>query len=218
MDGSVERGLDYLVTAFNSIIGVEGRPFGSTTNPHVGVSDDSKGVQWNAGVTKETGEGWVGVNLEGMAYGGYWPIAVFIENEQRQPRLPKLAATLGDAEQIVLTFFRDAWQAATRPSIQEQFIHGTPIRLNELTEHRWMEILAVAYGCLDPEKAHRGRGRQTVTLSRSGQREMQVSPHLHVRLPVWSSMPCSQAEAEARMRIGFHQLQPIYQVIKQQSS
>ena len=56
---------------------MRGRPFGTPRGRYQGVSDNAEGVQWNAGVDREQGSSWLGVNLEGMAYDD-WPIARLI--------------------------------------------------------------------------------------------------------------------------------------------
>ena len=102
--------LDCLRSAFKSTFRIEGRPFGMSGSRWVGVSDDAKGVQWNAPLDQEEGIVILGVNLEGMEYQG-WPIARFIERELAQPMLTNMTADFGD---IVVSLMRDAWQAAAR--------------------------------------------------------------------------------------------------------
>ena len=68
---------DRLRAAFTATFGIAGRPFGAPNGRWVGVSDDAKGVQWNAPLDQEQGVAMLGVNLEGMEYKS-WPIARLI--------------------------------------------------------------------------------------------------------------------------------------------
>ena len=205
------------IISFNAILGIDGRHFGAVNGDYEGVSDDNKGVQWNIRCEKASGIVELGVNLEGMTY-SYWPIAVFIENEMKYARLLELAPTLAGTEDISVAFYRDAWQFASRPRIEEEFISGTPVKLNHFTEAGWMATLAEAYTCLDASRGRRGRGTQTVTLRTRGKREMDVSPHLHISTPVWMTTPCTSEQARRKIEAGFRLLQPIYAIVKSQST
>lgn len=163
------------------------RMFGNVRRRHQGFSDDHEGVQRNAGVDRERGVVTVGVNLEGMAYRD-WPIARFIEAEQRSPLLPSLVQGDQHTGQMELWFTRDAWQFASRFEIREQYFGPEPpLLLSILSVERWRTMLAEAYACLDSVKGHRGRGRQVVTLS-TGPKEMTVSPHLQIKAVVRRSV------------------------------
>ena len=214
--GSRDANLHLLATAFNAVFRVSGRPFGTPHARYEGVSDDARGVQWNAGVDRERGVAWLGVNLEGMAYDG-WPIARFIERELDRPTLPDLCGKSPEVGTITTSWTRDAWQAAARLPIAEIQLGGTPIPLDKLDPDAWRALLLEAYGCLDPDKNHRGRAKQWVTL-RSGKVEKWVSPHLHFNWVLWRLVPRSQDEAEAVMRRGREVLEPVYQFVKGRSA
>ena len=203
--------LHTLIAAFNRVFGVNGRPFGSPHSRHEGVSDDAAGVQWNAGIERDEHYAWLGVNLEGMAYDG-WPIARFIERELDRPTLPDLCRTLPQAESIVMSWTRDAWQAAARLPIAKIQIGPTPRRLDNLTPEVWRTILLEAYRCLDPDRGHRGRATQTVTLNR-GPAEKAVSPHLHIERVLWRGVSKSQDEAEAKLVLARDVLMALHQFV-----
>jgi hypothetical protein len=211
-----EIGLSYAISAFQAILGIEGRRFGAANHPEWGVSDGNEGVQWNIDVNLDIEAARLGVNLEGMKYNG-WPIATFIENELNRSMLLEIVPQMEGHTDICVAFYRDAWQATARPRIQENPIGRKAIRLNELTYTGWKRILEEAYACLDPTRNHRGRTKQIVTLTHRGRREMQVSPHLRIYTQVWDSTPVSADEAQARVRAAFHELVPIYEVVVSQS-
>ena len=214
--GSRDASLRMVVAAFNAVFRVSGRPFGLPHGRYEGVSDNAQGVQWNAGLDRERGTAWLGVNLEGMAYDG-WPIARLIERELDHPTLPDLCSKLHDAAMVMTSWNRDAWQAAARLPIAEIQLGDTPTTLDKLDPDKWRTILLDAYGCLDPDKHHRGRAKQTVTL-RSGKVEKWVSPRLHFSWVLWRSVPQSQDEAEALVRRGREALEPVYQFVRGRSS
>ena len=91
-----------------------GKPFGQWKSAGFGYSDDVKGVQWNIGVNRNTGEIALGVNLEGSAKGGgNWLISDFILSELDRPTIELIKAKVG-AGRVQLTLARDAWQGASR--------------------------------------------------------------------------------------------------------
>lgn len=210
--GAGDQGLDLLVTAFSAVFGVTGRPFGTAHGPDQGVSDNAQGVQWNAGVDRRRGAYWLGVNLEGMAYDD-WPIARLIERELHRPTFLDLCGHLPQPSVITMSWFRDAWQASARLPITELHIGPTPMTLDRISPDIWRAILLEAYGCLNPDKNHRGRARQTVTL-KSGVVERWVTPHLHLAVDMRRTPPRSQDEAEALMRQGRGLLLPVYEFVK----
>lgn len=77
---------------------------------------------------------------------------------------------------------RDAWQGASRLSIEEKFLGGRKFSLSELDQQLWREILKEALTCLDESKSYRGRKTgQTVTLKSNGNKVVKgISPHLNV--------------------------------------
>jgi hypothetical protein len=209
---------DFAVNAFNSILGVKGKPFDSQK----GVSDEIKGVQWNIAIT-ENGEAKLGVNLEGMEYKNIegmkyknWPISTFLKEELDNPRLPSLAKVITDANKIHIKLDRDAWRVRKRPPIKEKNIEGSGTLLSELTDTVWSEMLKEAYDCLNSDKNHRGRAKQFVTLMPSGEvKEMEVSPHLGFKTIVWSSIPNSEEEAKSKLQEAFRRLRPLYDFVKE---
>jgi hypothetical protein len=163
------------------------RAFGAPSLGYEGLCDAVAGVQWNAWTEDSTGGAFVGVNLEGLAYGGEWPITRFILNELRAPRLPVVAMRLEMPAAVELRFLRDAWQVTARPRILEASIAPSPTTLDRLRADDWARMLSGALACLRPDKDHRGRAVQHVTrVGASVPVQMEVSPHLQFRcrLPV----------------------------------
>lgn len=178
----------HLLHRFTELLNVKGRPFGQLNKPTFGVSDGRDGVQWNLKIHRHDQTARVGVNLEGLAYGG-WPIAALIKSELDAPALPNLVRQLGNPQRMTLRFARDAWQLAARPPILEEHLGGREFCLSELTGDVWHTILTEALGCLDKERKYLGRARQTVTQVRKAglepeSRIMEVSPHLTIWTPV----------------------------------
>lgn len=206
-------GLDYAVSAFQKILGVEGRRFGVSSRPEHGISDGVQGVQWNLKVDQDTEEARLGVNLEGVKYSN-WPIATFVENELTRSRLLKVAPRVKDND-IWVAFYRDAWQVSVRALINERLISQT--KLSELSETEWKQILEEAYTCLDSARNHRGRAKQMVTLINRGETMMDVSPHLHIYTVVWDTTPESESMARSRIQRGFDRLKPIHEIVTSQS-
>lgn len=203
---------DAVVGAFATVFGIAGRPFGTPHGRSQGVSDNAEGVQWNAGVDREQGSSWLGVNLEGMAYDN-WPIARLIEHELTRPRFPELCRGLPERASLVMSWTRDAWQAAARLPITEIQIGKTPITLDRLTEARWCEILREAYDCLDSSRGHRGRALQTVTL-KAGPAKKYVSPHLHIQRVLWSGRDPAADDAAETLRRALTIMQPVYDFVR----
>jgi hypothetical protein len=202
---------DSVVAAFTAVFKVAARAFGTVGGRYQGVSDNAEGVQWNAGVERHESTAWLGVNLEGMAYED-WPVASFIERELDRPRFPDLCGTLPDSTSLIMTWTRDAWQAAARLPIVEIQLGATPITLDRLTAETWRGILQEAYACLDASRGHRGRALQTVTL-KGGPAERYVSPHLHVHRVLWRGRAPLADEAITRMTETRTFLQPVYDFV-----
>lgn len=157
----------------------------------------------------------VGVNLEGIKYRG-WPIARYIEAEQRDPQLPAFARSYEHASAAELWFSRDAWQFASRPAIVEQHLGPEPpIRLDALSDSLWTQMLADAYDCLDPGRGRRARAKQIVTLTSGRKVEKDVSPHLQIKLVVRRSVHLDGLDEPfetAKVR-----LQPVRELVQRQS-
>lgn len=196
---------DRLRKAFVHVFGETQRAFGSRARRIGGLSDGNEGVQWNAGYNPDTGEAWVGVNLEGMQYHD-WPVARLIWRELQTPTLPSLVRKLQNTRDVVVRWRRDYWQAASRPPIEEKDIAPTPILASQLTEDLWRKALEGAAGCLDATESGAGRATRQVTLSVSKQRVTgPVSPHLTILVP--SAAPFDWELYFSRARA---QLQPFY--------
>lgn len=194
---------DQILNVFNSILKINGRQFGQNGKEYYGLSDDAKGVQWNIAISKENKNTRLGVNLEGMKYKD-WPIAKFIENEKNKMSLCN-TGELSQADKIIVGFYRDAWQCASRPDIDEYHIQKeTP--LSQLNEDIYNSMLNEAYDCLNSNKNHRGRAKQYVTTTKN-KKLMEVSPHLNIHMYI------SYSSSKLEMKKIFNVLQPIYDLV-----
>ncbi|MDK1895499.1 GIY-YIG nuclease family protein [Klebsiella sp. K4-172] len=176
-----------MLQSFCDVLGVKGRAFGQLNKPFFGMSDGNEGVQWNISVNTKTKNVHIGVNLEGKIYKN-WPISQLIKSELSAPRLLSVIEELETSDDIYLTFWRDAWQVASRPEIKEKYIGGRSFILNELNSDKWNCILSEAQECLDKESGYLRRSIQDVTIvKKDGSnivRAMQVSPHLTIWSPL----------------------------------
>lgn len=206
--------LAYAESAFRSVIG-EPHPFGSPSGPNCGFSDGNQGVQWNVDIDRDTCTAKLGVNLEGLKYLN-WPIALFIEHELEHHQLITLCQKIEGSSKISVCFYRDAWQAASRPPIDEKVIGD--IRLHKLTESRWDDMLRIAHQCLNADKGYRGRATQWVTLKKSGRRLKQVSPHLHIYTRLWNEIPSSPKGAKKLLQDGVGLLSQVYDFVENSST
>ena len=190
-----------LFESFASILAVKARPFGQTQRSIFGVSDGNEGVQYNISVFPEENSIRLGVNLEGMAYGGKWPLALLLLKEYSQPTIQ----TLPHLDDVYLTLTRDAWQLASRPPIAEEHITSRPgMRFSDLSSEFWKGLVETALSCLDAQRNYRGRARQTVTrLSSQARSVMEVSPHL----VIWTEI----SGGEDGLMAGFKRLRPFYE-------
>lgn len=176
-----------LLQHFCEILGVKGRPFGQLNKAYFGMSDGNEGVQWNISISPKENHVRVGVNLEGKAYKN-WPISQLIKSEIMSPRLHRAIGKTNSSDEAHLTFWRDAWQVASRPEIKEKYIGGREFRLSELTSEKWQCVLREALECLDEKHDYRKRNTQSVTVIKKNgtatSRIMQVSPHLTIWSPL----------------------------------
>lgn len=208
--------LDLLELGFKSFFKVEPRPFGQKNTRKKGFSDNSNGVQWNAGIDLDTGAASIAVNLEGMKYID-WPIARLLEREKIELKLPDLS-TIAGAEEIYVGLSRDAWQAAARLIIEEKNITGSNTSLSQVSTELWCDMLDEALLCLDADKNYRGRVRQNVTLTKTGKVvERGISPHLNIYTNLWTSPPESIEEVTDMLEMAYERLLPVYDLVKAQS-
>lgn len=197
-----------LLQSFCEVLGVKGRPFGQLNKPFFGMSDGNEGVQWNISICPQNNNVHVGVNLEGKMYKD-WPISQLIKSELINPELPAVIEKIEASDEIFLTFWRDAWQVASRPEIKEKYIGGRPFKLSELTEEKWQCILNEALECLDEKHGYQKRNTQSVTVVKKDgtnhPRTMQVSPHL----TIWVSLTIN-GNIETLFRNKINELTCIY--------
>ncbi len=172
-----------LYKLFRDRFGIEGRYFGQSGKGVIGISDDNKGVQWNLAVYENT-DIKLGVNLEGMKYSNF-PIAHFIEKELKNPSIERLQELEFDITLIVISFFRDAWQMASRPDILEKDLQNSNIELSKLNNALWINTLNEAKDCLLKTNNGYKRNKQFVTVIKKNgdknKKEMEVSPHLIIQ-------------------------------------
>ena len=198
---------DTLRTHFRNVFGCCGREFGSPFRGVLGISDGNKGVQWNAGYYPRDGAVWLGVNLEGMEYDD-WPVARLIEREISRPvLLTRYRPRVSRPDRVTVIWARDAWQYSHRPPIKEAKLAPTPIALDRLDSQGWEDALQGARECLDPRKRHRGRRKDSVTLLPSTRhpcerrKEMYVSPHLKIRIPLAKITPRAMRHARDNLEV-----------------
>ena len=206
----------FVETAFQTFFKITPRPFGQNAGKRFGASDDNKGVQWNISIDRETGETYLGVNLEGMKYKN-WPITSLLLAERQNASLSSFA-DIDAAEDITVQFTRDAWQAAARPGIKEKFINGSGTALKSMTLHLWEQMVKEALECLNPNVDYKGRGRMEVTLVKSGEKVIkEVSPHLTFHLLVWEKQPNTMEEAVQLIAAAHDKLLPLYNWVETKS-
>lgn len=165
--------------AFNEYFNVLGQPFGQTNKPLFGISDGVVGVQWNLLINTELEQVELGVNLEGTQKTGGMLITDFLLS---RPSVNELKNISSHHANIFMAILRDAWQAASRPVIEEQYVGGSKHSLSELNESEWQLLLDEALSCLDEQNDFRKRKLDYwVTLKKSGvKQQMPVSPHLQI--------------------------------------
>lgn len=206
----------FVESAFQKFFNATPRPFGQNAGVWVGASDGNKGVQWNIAIHRETGETYLGVNLEGMKYKN-WPITNLLLAEQTNAELPSFAK-IDAAKDITIKLTRDAWQAAARPRIREKEIDGSGTLLKDLTESRWTSMVSEALKCLNSNIDFKGRGRMEVTLEKSGEKvTREVSPHLTLQTLVWENQPASTDEATDMISSAHKKLLPLYKWVETKS-
>ena len=120
-----------------------------------------------------------------------WPVARLIERELSRPLLlTRYRGKVARPDRVTVIWARDAWQYSARRRIKEASVAPTPISLDRLDGQRWADALRGARECLDPRRQHRGRRKVRVTLLGSKRHpwerrvEMDVSPHLKIRIPL----------------------------------
>src|SRR5262249_34091353 len=136
-----------------------------------------------------------------------------IEREFRHPGLFEVRARCSHPEDIQVICRRDAWQAASRPSILEREIGVSQQRLSDVEPTAWHDTLVEAYDCLDAANAHRGRGTQEVTVKR-GQVTLPVSPHLQFRTRMGGAQ---QRDWGRVIRVARATLTPLYEYVAERS-
>jgi hypothetical protein len=203
--------LEQAISAFEKQFTLEARRFGNKHAPIKGASDNAQGVQWNIAVIRDTNEIRLGVNLEGVAYQN-WPITTLIQNELAASQLIETFVGIRQPEQIIVNFWRDAWQMASRPKIEEQYLAYSGSYLHKLTPEQWQEMLSEALTCLDQERKYRGRVKQIVTKT-TGKAEMEVTPHLNMH----TFLTYKQSNIETALAEAYQNLKPIYEWVKRQA-
>ena len=206
----------YVESAFQAFFKVTPRPFGQNAGRRIGVSDNNKGVQWNISIDRETGETYLGVNLEGMKYKN-WPVTSLLLAETQDASLPSFS-DIDAAEEITVKLTRDAWQVAARPSIKEKLINGSGTALKGMTLHLWEKMVKDALECLNPNVGYKGRGRMDITLVKSGEKvTKEVSPHLSFQLLVWEKQPNTIEESVQLISVAYDKLLPLYNWVETKS-
>jgi hypothetical protein len=209
---------DDLIAAFAAEFGItpsDDNRFGASAHQLTGVCDGASGVQWNTWMSFRENSAYLGVNLEGMKYDG-WPIARYIEREFNHPRLFEVRALLAAPDTIELILHRDAWQVSARPPIDERHIGLNGRTLPEIDLDGCKATLQEAYTCLRIVNGRVRRARQVVT-TKSGPRELPVSPHLQFRQRISEAVD-GHRDWSSSLRGAREALAPMYEYVKEQSA
>lgn len=210
-----------LYQVFRDRLGIEGKLFGQAGKGVVGISDGNKGIQWNLAIYQDSSDVALGVNLEGITYDD-WPIAQFISSELTKPTIELLQAMEFNADEIIIGFYRDAWQRATRPKIVEHQLKNSETPLSDWNKNLWKETLIEAQACLCMNNSHRGRGEQEVSIIRKGgkleRKLMPISPHLNIRTTAFNLADEGFQNVQFKLESAFQRLADIYSWVAQRSS
>jgi hypothetical protein len=203
---------------FCTALKVKGKKIGSYSTDYWGMHDGNEGVQWNIWENKKS-EIWLGVNLEGKEYNN-WPIADFIINELREGKLISLARGIDYSSMIWVGMHRDAWgKNGIRELIEERKIGHGLVKLSDLNERNWEEMLQEAINCLNKKKNYRGRAIQNVTLMKSGiKKEGVVSPHLNIQTQLVKSIINFKSDAKKIIEDSITLLRPFYDFVNERVS
>lgn len=195
-----------ILQSFNLLLKVKGRPFGQKNRQVFGVSDGNIGVQWNLAIYKDTGDIKLGVNLEGTLKTGRWLIVPFILSELKNPTIETLKNEIIH-DNILVKFFRDAWQGAGRVEIVEEYIKGREFSLSEMNTKLWKSILKEALTCLDENKEYKGRKKKQLVTLKKGNRQVEkdISPHLIIQIKI-----NNDKDVIDNLQEGIEKLKPIY--------
>jgi hypothetical protein len=207
-----------MIHSFASILNIKVRDFGQSGKEAFGVSD-GKVIQWNLGIWRDSDTIKLGVNLEGSQKTGKWLIADFILNELAKPTIETLQHQFDTnlLKNITIRFARDAWRGGksppnggTRVTIAEKYLGSKEFVLSEINTTLWNEILTEALGCLNKDKAYRGRAIQKVTeILKNGNKKpnlsLGVSPHLTIQTKIKNDGNMSD-----NLQQGFTILKPVY--------
>ena len=210
-----------LYEVFRGRLGTEGKLFGQAGKGVVGISDNNEGIQWNLAIYQDSGNVELGVNLEGKKYID-WPISQFISCELANPTIETLQQMEFDIGLVIVGFYRDAWQAASRPKIKERFLTNSETPLSDWNNDLWRETLTEAQACLYINSSHQGRGEQEVSIIRKGgeieRKLMQVTPHLNIRTTVFNLVNDGFDNVQFKLDCAFQRLTDIYSWVAQRSS
>jgi len=123
------------------------------------------------------------------------------------PNIEKIKSRVGNPNDVILRFSRDAWQGASRLNIKEKFIGGLEYPLSAVNQEIWSSILEEALTCLDENKNCRGRKRnQPITLESDGRELVKdISPHL----TIWAFL-CIDGYIEENIKNKIGELPPVY--------
>ena len=78
-------------------------------------------------------------------------------------------------------------------------------------------MLDEAYECLDADRNHRGRGRQTLELTSGKRKRFAVSPHFQLRQAFWPRNPSSISGWRVALDHAMSNLRPLHRVVSGQA-
>ena len=176
----------------------------------VGTHEDIDGPQWHVALNRAEMTGRFAVNLEGLSYGGTWPIARFLQHEADDPGFLSIVARVERPESVLVHIVRDTWKGArTRVAADNwNVLRARP--LTELKATTWRDAVAEAQRCLAAPSG--GRGVASLIRISTGVRErLETTPHFNVGVTLQNR--ASLTERAMEMRQAMQRLAPVREFV-----
>ena len=176
----------------------------------VGTHENIDGVQWHVALDRAEMTSRFAVNLEGLAYGGTWPIARFLQHEAEDTGFLSIVARVERPESVLVHIARDTWKG---PRMRVAADNWNVLRARPLTELKattWRDAVAEAQRCLADRSG--GRGVASLIRIKTGVRErLETTPHFNVGITLLNR--ASLAERVMEMRRAVQRLAPIHEFV-----
>jgi hypothetical protein len=176
----------------------------------VGTHEDIDGPQWHVALNRAEMTSRFAVNLEGLSYGGTWPIARFLQHEADDPGFLSIVARVERPESVLVHIVRDTWKGArTRVAADNwNVLRARP--LTELKATTWRDAVAEAQRCLAAPSG--GRGVASLIRISTGVRErLETTPHFSVGVTLQNR--ASLTERAMEMRQAMQRLAPVREFV-----